>query len=95
MITANLSSYCWAANLHQWIPYYTRTVELEINRWGNLKVISVSNPYNQNKMGKISEMWVFDKEGKCISHKPSKRAILAGAEDRWNKLYNINYGEIV
>lgn len=68
-ITARLHSHAWAEDLRQFIPFYSRAVVLERNKHGNLNVVFISWPYDQNRMHKWSHRHklTFDKNGNCLS----------------------------
>jgi hypothetical protein len=91
MITARLHSYTWAEDLHQWIPFHTRNVELELLGTGNYKVVKMEGTYTRK--GEMVEMrhpfGIFNSMGYLISDTPSWKAVQAGAMRRWPKITNI------
>lgn len=90
MITAVLHSYCWAADLFQFIPFYNRRVLLRRNKHGNLNVTHIEYIYGGLK---TLEKWscrhwlTFNTAGECICFTQPKRG--------WScppmKLSNITY----
>ena len=93
MIVADLHSWVWAHDLHQYIPNYTRKVHLRPSKHGNWKTVAIANPYNKGAMLKCGRhnASAFNRAGECISHPMSRKAIAAGAEGRQMKITNIRY----
>lgn len=80
-------------NMDGWFPWYSMDVTLKYNKHGNLVIKTIQNcdsPWRWYQINHILPKFVFDRTGKCISHRPSKRAINAGAEPRWMNLSNID-----
>ena len=93
-MTGQISTYSFAADLNQWIPFYKIYVDLKWTGKGNLMVTHSTMPYaaDKKKKYKVSHKGqiVFNKQGVCVSHPLSKKAIAAGADSRHYRLINID-----
>jgi hypothetical protein len=91
---AQISTYSYAADLNQWIPFYKIYVDLKWTGKGNLMVTHSTNPWaaDKKKKYKVSHRGqiVFNKEGVCVSHPLSKKALAVGAAHRHYRLINID-----
>lgn len=87
-----LYSHTYARDLYQWIPNYTYEVQWEFNNKGQYRITYIRKAFRSDgpwiKCQRCPCL-VFDKDGKCLSYTPSKKAILAGALNRWYK-FQIN-----
>lgn len=81
----------YAADLHQWIPFYTRNVELKLLGTGNYKVVKMESKCSRpGEMITMSHPFgIFNCMGYLISDIPSAKALAAGAQGRWPKLTDI------